>query len=312
MFGFLVRRLAALIATLFVTSVVIFAGVNLAPGDPAARFISAHTTHEKLEQLRAQLGLNKPLLDRYTTWIYHAVQGNFGTSYVYKQSVTSLLAPRFAITGLLVAYAAIIIFVFGISIGVIATVVKKAALPASIFSGVAFGIPSFVAATLLITAFALHLGWFPVLGDGNGFWGEVHHLTLPAVALAVSWTAYVAQITRVALTTEASREHVDTARARGLGGAWIFRRHIVRNAAIPIVGVMGLTVGGLIAGTVVVEVAFNLSGIGAFLVQSVTNKDGTVVEAISLLFVGVFVIINTGLDVIYTWLDPRVRLGSRA
>jgi peptide/nickel transport system permease protein len=158
----------------------------------------------------------------------------------------------------------------------------------------------------------VNLGWFPVLGGGAGFVDRIWHLTLPAVALALSWLAYVAQITKVSVRDELHREYVDTARARGLREREIVRKHVLRNAVIPITTVSGLTVAGLLAGTVVVETAFGIAGIGSFLLQSVSAKDFAVVQAISLIIVATFVIVNASVDVLNGALDPRVRFrGAR-
>ena len=159
--------------------------------------------------------------------------------------------------------------------------------------------------------FALQLNWFPVLGSSSGSIGDrLWHLTLPAFALALSWAAFVAQISRASLRGEASREHVQTARGRGLSESQVFRRHILRNGAIPIVTVFGLTMAGLVAGSVVVEQAFGIDGIGSFLVQSVAAKDTNSVMAIALILVITFVVVTAIADVVYWMLDPRVRTGS--
>jgi peptide/nickel transport system permease protein len=161
---------------------------------------------------------------------------------------------------------------------------------------------------ILIQVFALDLGWFPTTGSGSGGVGQrVWHLTLPAIALALSWSAYVGQITRASVRQQERLEHVDTARGRGLPPLMVFRRHILRNASVPIVTISGLTVAGLIAGSIVVETAFNLGGMGSLLVQSVSAKDSNVVLAVSLILVAAFVVANTVADVAQLALDPRVR-----
>jgi peptide/nickel transport system permease protein len=182
----------------------------------------------------------------------------------------------------------------------------------TIATGIGYGIPSFVAAIVLITVFSVDLGWFPVFGAGGGLTDRLWHLTLPAVALALSWIAYVSQLTRASVREELHREHVDTARARGIPRRLIVRRHVLRNAMIPITIVAGLTVAGLIAGDVVVEQAFGISGLGALLDQSVAQKDFAVVQAISLILVAVFVVVNALVDVVNAALDPRVRAGAKA
>jgi peptide/nickel transport system permease protein len=198
---------------------------------------------------------------------------------------------------------------FGLLAGIRGGLLDKGVLLATV---VGQAVPSFVAAIALIWVFAIELGWFPAIGAGAGLAGRVQHLILPAVALALAQLAYVARITRAATREELGREHVETARARGLAPSQIARRHVVRNAMIPIVTVSGLTVAGLLTTTVVVERAFNLDGVGSLLVEAVIRKDFTVVQAVSLLFVAAFVLVNTLVDVVYVALDPRMRLGGPA
>jgi peptide/nickel transport system permease protein len=165
---------------------------------------------------------------------------------------------------------------------------------------------------VLILLFSVKLGWFPTLGNGTGFWSSVSHFTLPAIALAVSSLAIVARVTRAAVREEADREHVQTAISRGIPAHQLIRRHVLRNAAIPIATVSGITIASLIAVAAVVETAFSLNGLGAYLVQSAESKDLAVVQGISLVLVTAFVLINALVDVLYAALDPRVALGSRA
>jgi len=309
MVKFLLRRLIAAFITLIVASFTIFTALNLARGDPAALLAGNKATPAMMAAIRKRLGLDVPLPSRYWSWLSSAAHGNFGTSYEYHQSVASLLVPRIGVTAMLVIYATLIVIVFGIGLSILSTVIKAVALPVTALSAIGIAIPSFVAATLLIAVFAVHFTWFPVLGGGTGFIDMLYHLTLPAVALALSWTAYVTQISRTALRAESASEHVETEIVRGLAPSAIFRRHILRNAAIPIVTVTGLTFGGLIVGTVIIEQAFGISGVGAFFVQAVSAKDAPVVETISMIFVASFIIINTCLDLAHAALDPRIRSG---
>ena len=160
--------------------------------------------------------------------------------------------------------------------------------------------------------FAVQLGWFPAIGAGAGLAGRVQHLVLPAIAVALAQLAYLARITRAATREELGREHVETARARGLAPSQIVRRHVLRNAMVPIVTVSGLTVAGLLTTTVVVERAFNLDGVGSLLVEAVIRKDFAVVQAVSLLLVTAFILVNALVDGCYRVLDPRLRPGRPA
>jgi peptide/nickel transport system permease protein len=167
-----------------------------------------------------------------------------------------------------------------------------------------------VAAILMISVFTLGLHWFPAIGAGSRFADRLWHLTMPSVALALAGTAYVARLTRAAANEELAREHVDTARSRGIPEPLVVQRHVLRNAMIPVSTVAGLTVAGLIAGSVVVENAFAVNGLGSYLVTSVEQKDFQVVQAITLLLVAAFVIVNTAVDMLYALIDPRVRVSG--
>lgn len=306
---FIVRRLAALVLTLLVASLLIYGSLYLAPGDPATQLAGGRATPEVLEQIREQYRLNDPFVTRYWDWLTGIARGDLGQSFVYRQSVSSLLAPRVGNTVFLVLYASLVILGVGVPLGLSSALRRRLGSVVTVGTAVGMATPAFVAAIVLITVFAVGLGWFPVFGAGQGFVERLRHLTLPAVALAFSWVAYVTQITKAAVREELAREHVETARSRGIPQRLIVRRHIFRNALIPITTVAGLTVAGLIAGAVVVEEAFGLSGLGSFLVQAASQKDFAVVQAISLLLVATFVVANAVVDLTNSILDPRLRLG---
>jgi peptide/nickel transport system permease protein len=302
------RWIVAPLVTLLAASFVLYTAVWLQPGNPLTLLLGTKASPAQYRYLAHKLGLDRPLLVRYWDWLTNAVHGNFGTSLVYKQSVASLIAPRLLTTLLLVAYAGVIIIVIGVSLGVIGGMSPRAAPYVAGLNGLGVAIPGFVAAEVLTALFAVKLGWFPVLGTGQGLAGRLQHLTLPAFALAIASIAYVSQITRAAVSAEEQSSHVETARGRGLAGPRILRRHVLRNAAIPIMTVSALTVASLLAGAIVVEYAFGLGGIGSLLVQSVSDKDSNVVLAIGLILVLVFVITTTALDLLQYLLDPRLRL----
>ena len=311
MLRFVAQRVGALVLTLLVASLLIFGALYLAPGDPATLLAGGRATPALLEQIRVQNHLNDPVWARYWDWLSGAVRGDLGDSFIYRQSVTSLLAPRAGTTIFLVVYAAIIILGVGITLGLSSALRRRLGAVVTVGTAIGMATPAFVAAILLITVFAVNLGWFPVFGSGEGFVNRLWHLTLPAIALALAWVAYVAQITKASVREELSREHVETARSRGIPAPLIVRRHVFRNALIPITTVAGLTVAGLIAGAVVVEQAFGLNGMGSFLVQSAGQKDFAVVQAVALLLVATFVIANAVVDLVNGLLDPRLRLAGR-
>ena len=306
------RWIVAPLVTLLAASFVLYTAVWLQPGNPLTILLGTKASPAQYRYLAHRLGLDRPMPVRYWDWLTNAVHGNFGTSLVYKQSVASLIAPRLLTTLLLVAYAGVIITVIGVTLGIIGGMSPRAAPYVAGLNGLGVAIPGFVAAEVLIAVFAVKLGWFPVLGTGQGLAGRLQHLTLPAFALAIASIAYVSQITRAAVSNEEQSPHVETARGRGLAGPRILRRHVLRNAAIPIMTVSALTVASLLAGAIVVEYAFGLGGIGSLLVQSVSDKDSNVVLAIGLILVLVFVITTTALDLLQYLLDPRLRLKAAA
>lgn len=308
---YVARRLAALVVVLVITSFLVFAGLHLAPGSPETFLLQGKTvTPEAIAAIRAQYHLDDPFLSQYVQWATSLVQGDFGRSLVFRQDVGSLIWSRIPTTLFLGLYAAVLILFFGLVLGIWAAL-RRGVTDQTILVGttVLAGTPSFVAAIGLITLFAVNLGWFPSFGAGEGFAGRIHHLTLPAFALAVSYVALVARVTRSAMLEELAREHVETARARGISESAIVRRHVLRNALAPIATISGIVVAGLLTAAVVVEAAFGLNGLGSLLVQSVNVKDFPVVQAIALLLVAVFVIVNLFVDLLYGLIDPRVTLG---
>jgi peptide/nickel transport system permease protein len=311
---FLARRLAMLVASLLVASFVIFGALYLAPGNPITALSGGRSMPaSSLRVLEARYHLNQPFFAQYWYWLSNALHGNLGISILLRENVTTLIASRIWTTAGLVLYASVIILIIGIGMGVLAGL-RPGLSDTSVLvsSAISAAIPSFVASILLIALFAVKLGWFPALGNGTDLVSNVRHFTLPAFALALSSLAIVARVTRSAIREESDREHVQTAVSRGIPGRQLIRRHILRNAAIPITTVSGITIASLIAVAAVVETAFSLNGLGAYLVTAAQDKDLAVVQGISLVLVTAFVVINVTVDLAYAVLDPRVALGSRA
>jgi peptide/nickel transport system permease protein len=305
--GLVGNRLVSLALTLLVASVAIYGALYLAPGDPATLLAGGHATPSVIASIARQEHLNQPFVVRYWDWLAGVLHGNLGESFLYKQPVASLLAGRVMNTVFLVVYASILIIVGGVALGLLAALRRRTGVAITVGTSIGLATPSFVAAIILITIFAVKLKWFPVFGAGTGFAGRLSHLTLPAIALALSWLAYTAQLTRAAVHEELGTEHVETAHSRGIRERRVVFRHVVRNAMIPITTVSGLTVAGLIAGDVVVEQAFGINGLGSFLVQSSLDKDFASVQAISLILVTAFVVVNAIVDLWSLVLDPRLR-----
>jgi peptide/nickel transport system permease protein len=297
------------ILALLVSSFLVFASLYAAPGDPITVLSGGRQlSPESVAALEDEYNLNDPFLERYVEWLGGALHGDFGTSITSRADVSAVVKPRLESTLLLLGMASILLVVVGIGMGLAAGLGgPRLDGFVQIVSSVGIAIPTFVAAIVLIAVFAVGLGWFPVFGSGDGLADQIYHLTLPAIALALSQWSSLARVTRVAVRAEADREHVEGARSRGLNESEIVRRHVLRNAMIPITTVAGLTVAGTIAATVVVETAFGLNGLGSLLVDAVKAKDFAVVQAVSLLLVTFFLVINLMVDLGYALIDPRIR-----
>ncbi len=307
---FLALRGARLVVTLLVSSFVIFSSLYLSPGNPIATLSGGKSlSPQAIAALEERFHLNDPFFTRYFRWLWGVLHGDFGISIALRSEVSSLIAARIWTTLALVAYASLLILVIGIGLGLIGGL-KSGWLDTGVLAvtAISAAIPAFVTAIGLLMLFVATLGWFPGFGDGDGFTDTVRHLTLPAIALALSSLAIVARITRSAIRAELRSEHVVTAVSRGIQPAAIVRRHVLRNAAIPIVTVSGVTIASLFAIAAVVERAFTINGLGAYLVKAATSKDFAVVQGISLVIVVVFVVLNALVDVMYALLDPRSRM----
>jgi peptide/nickel transport system permease protein len=310
---YLVRRVGGLLIACFVTSVIVFGALYLAPGDPVAQLAGGRPlSAQQRTTLEAQYHLDAPIVERYTRWLGDAVHGDFGTSIAFQQPVGSLISSRIGTTVWLMVLASLLIAVIGVGLGVVAArrpgVVDDSVL---LTTTVGIATPSFVAAVVLIAVFAVNLGWLPVFGSGDASVGsKLEHLIMPAVALSLASIGFVARTSRTSLRVEQRRDYMDTAVSRGIPGRLAFRRHVLRNALIPITTAVGLSIAGMLAGTTVVETAFGLNGLGSLLVQSVLRSDFPTVQAVSLILVVAFVVINTLVDILYVLLDPRVDLGT--
>jgi len=305
-------QVSAFVLALIASSFVVHAALYVAPGDPITVLSAGRNlTPEAERALVEQYNLDDPFLTRYFTWLFDVAQGDMGTSIIQNADVAALITPRLGSTLLLLAMASFLMVVVGIGMGLAAGLGGRK-LDGGVRAASSLGIatPSFVAAIVLIAVFAVGLGWFPVFGAGEGFLDRVYHLILPSVALALAQWSSIARVTRISVRSEADKEHVETARSRGLSESGIIKRHVLRNAMIPITTIAGLTIAGTIAATVVVETAFGINGMGSLLIESVTSKDFAVVQAVSLIYVAFFLVVNMIVDLSYTLIDPRIRTGD--
>lgn len=308
MLRFCARRLAGSVVTLLVGSFLIFGSLYLVPGNPATYLAHGRASPAQLAALDREYGLNKPFFTRYVDWLGDLLHGNLGRSLQYHEPVSTLIGARAGVTATLVVYAAVLILVGGLGLGLLAALRRGSLVDRTILTGTSAAIatPAFVTVVLLLAIFAVDLRWFPALGDGSGVGDRIWHLTLPAVGLALSAVGLIARTARSAFIDSLRREHVEVARSRGIPERQVVRRHVVRNSLGPVATVSGLVVATLLVSTTVVESAFGINGIGSLLDSSVQTLDFPVIQAISLLVICVFLVCNTLVDLLYPLIDPRV------
>lgn len=308
-------KLGGLLLTLFLASLLVFFSRFLVPGDPLSFLLRGRKpSPEAIAAVTEQYGLNLPPWEQYLKWIGGVLTGDFGRSMQYRQDVSTVLLDRLPVTLGLVIIAGVLITVFGLAAGILAAVKKGTWVDRTVIVTLtAFGaIPSFVAAVGFIALFAVQLGWFPSFGSGEGFWDTLRHLILPSAALALVYVVLIGKVTRSAMVEQMGLEHVEVATSRGLSQSAVVRRHVLRNAVGPILTVSGMLVAGLLVSSSIIESAFGLSGLGSLLVQSVDRLDFPVVQAIVLLVVAVFVVVNAIVDLLQPLVDPRTVAGAGA
>jgi len=310
---FALRRFAEMILTLLVASFVIFGCMYLAPGNPVSFLLSGRAANPaNMQVLDAEYHLNEPFIEQYARWLGQVLHGNLGRSIEYRSSVDSLLAQRLPNTLLLVAMSLVIVLVAGLALGWLSAI-RGGRTDGTILvaTTVAVGTPSFVAAIILQAIFAVKLGWLPAGGTGTGFPQLAEHLILPAIALSLYLIGLLARVTRSAMLEVMEEEHVTVARSRGVPERTVVWRHVFRNSLVTVLTMSGLIISTLVVCTVLVEDAFSVNGIGSLLDLSTTTKDFPVVQAISLIFITGFMVVNFAVDLLLPVVDPRVTLGER-
>ena len=312
MFGYLIRRILAAIPVMAVVALFVFLLLRLTPGDPAAILAGDMATPEQLERIRTQLGLNEPLYVQFFTWIGQLLRGDLGVSLISQVPVLKMISQRLEPT-ISVALATIVLSIaIAVPLGVIAawkhgTWIDRAVMALSV---IGFSVPVFVIGYILIQIFAIELRWFPVQGFrslSRGFGPFFERIVLPACALSFIYVALIARMTRAAMLDVLGEDYVRTARAKGINETGVLLRHALRNAAVPVITVIGTGFALLISGVVVTESVFNLPGIGRLTVDAVLARDYPVIQAVILLTSGIYVAINLLIDLAYTLLDPRIR-----
>ena len=311
MIRYIAKRLLSLTLSLIAASIVIFAMIEVIPGDPAAFMLGLNAQPEAVAALRDQMGLNDPLVLRYLNWIAGMLTGDFGTSWTYKTPVADLVSDRIWVSLPLALYALILSTLIAFPAGIIAASRRGGLGDVSIMGATQLGvaIPNFWLAMILVLIFAINLRWFP--SGGFPGWDEplkgFRSLTLPAIALALPQAAILARVMRSSLLDILGEDFIRTARAKGLTRRQALWRHAVRNALIPVLTIIGLQFAFLLAGGIIIEQVFFLPGLGRLIFQSISARDLIVVESVVMLLVFVVITVNFAVDLAYAAVDPRLR-----
>lgn len=300
---YIFRRLALLVPILLGVSMLVFLVMRLIPGDPARQSLGPEATGDQVAALRKAWRLDEPLPVQYFAWLERAITGDLGRSTVSRVPVVDELASRFPATLELTLAAMLVAMVFGLLFGIAGAVWHNSSIDRLTMVAALLGIctPSFWLGLLLLLAFSVKLNWFPAAGAGGP-----SHLVLPALTLGIGAAAIVARVTRSSMIDVLSDDYIRTARAKGLRQRAVVTQHAMKNAMIPVLTILGLEFGGLLAGSVVTETVFSYPGIGQLLIRSIGNRDFPIVQGALLLFSLQFVLINLVVDLLYAKADPRI------
>ncbi|GHD10393.1 ABC transporter permease [Tianweitania populi] len=312
MTAYILNRVLIGLATLLLASIVVFGVMEVLPGDPAQLMLGMSGSPEALANLRAQMGLDEPIVWRYLHWIGGLLTGDFGRSYTYSSPVADLIRERLAVSLPLALMSLLLSTFIALPVGIFAAA-RRGRLPDTLSMGTAqlgVAVPNFWFALLLIYAFAVWLKWLPAGGFpgwNGGIWNGIKSLILPSIALALPQAAILARVTRSALLDVLGEDYIRTARAKGLPRGRVLRRHALRNAMIPVLTILGLQFAFLLAGTIIIENVFYLPGLGRLIFQAITQRDLIVVEGVVMLLVASVIVVNIMVDLAYAVVDPRLR-----
>jgi peptide/nickel transport system permease protein len=312
MLNFIARRILATVPVLVIVAVLVFLLLRLTPGDPAAILAGDAASTDQIAQIRASLGLDRPIPVQFGIWVGHLFSGELGDSFYYKQSVTSLIGQRLEPTLSLAVMTIVIAVLVSVPLGVIAAWRFGGWFDRALmgFSVMGFSIPVFVLAYILIWIVSVKLGWLPVQGYkrlADGFVPYLRHLILPSITLSVIFIALIARVTRASVLEALGEDYIRTARAKGLRESQVLIRHALANAAVPIVTVIGIGIALLIGGVVVTETVYAIPGLGRLTVDAVLARDFPTIQGVILFFSLVYVGVNLAVDLSYVFLDPRIR-----
>jgi peptide/nickel transport system permease protein len=312
MWAYIVRRIIATIPVMAIVALFVFSLLYISPGDPAAVIAGDQATPQDVERIRASLGLDRPYLVRFGEWLWNVLRGDLGVSIFTNLPVSLMISQRIEPTLALMLVTLVLSISIAIPMGVVAawkngTWIDRGVMAFAVFG---FSVPVFVTGYLLAYVFALELDWLPVQGYTpirNGFRPFIENLILPALALGSVYIALIARITRATMLEVLQQDYVRTAKAKGVGSRGVLFVHGLKNAAVPIVTVIGIGIALLIGGAVVTESVFAIPGLGRLVVDAILRRDYPVIQGVVLLFSFVYVILNLLVDLLYTVLDPRIR-----
>ena len=312
MFAYTIRRVVSTIPVMAIVALFVFSLLYIAPGDPAAIIAGDQATPADVERIRAGLGLDRPFVVRFGEWLWHVLNGDLGVSIFTNLPVTRMIAQRVEPTLSLMSLTLVLSIGIAVPMGVLAAwnhgkLIDRIIMVFAVFG---FSVPVFVVGYLLAYVFALQLEWLPVQGYtpiANGLWPWLANLILPSVALGGVYIALIARITRATMLEVLSQDYVRTAKAKGIGSSTVLFLHALKNAAVPIVTVIGIGVALLIGGSVVTESVFAIPGLGRLVVDAILRRDYPVIQGVILLFSFTYVLVNLGVDLLYTVFDPRIR-----
>jgi len=313
MTAFIIRRFLILIPTFLGITLVVFATMKLIPGDPIIALLQDSYTEELAAELRVQLGLDRPLPVQYAIWLRDLFSGNWGTSIISRQPVLDEILQRLPITIELLILALFFALVISVPIGIISAVKRNTMIDygAMTFAMLGISLPEFFLGALLLIFFSLGLQWLPATGYVPFFEYPVdnlRHMVLPALTLGMTRAALIARLMRNSMLEVIRQDYIDTARAKGLSEFIVINKHALKNALIPTVTVVGLQIGYLIGGAIIVESLFAIPGIGSFGIDGILQRDYPMVQAFSVVAASGFIFTNFVVDVVYTFLDPRIRV----
>lgn len=312
MLGYVLRRILAVIPVLVIVAVFVFLLLRLTPGDPAAIIAGDQATPAQLERIREAMGLNDPIPVQFARWVVQLARGDLGTSLISNQPVTQLIEARIGPTISIAVLTILMSVVIAVPMGVLAAWRHKKWVDYVVmsFSVLGFSVPVFVIGYLVILLFSIRLGWFPVQGFtpiNEGLGPFLHRAFLPALTLTTIYVALIARMTRANMLEVLGEDYIRTARAKGAPERTVLFHHALRNAAVPILTVIGTGFALLISGVVVTESVFNIPGIGRLTVDAVLARDYPVIQAMILLTSAIYVLVNLLIDLSYTLFDPRIR-----